>query len=579
MIFVPPAASPWAMKSNLDHPFYYLNNFAFVLDWVALRYRDLLDEEEAAFVARFPALPEKSRALLVRMIMRKGDLFRESKLRYDEIGDTAGAAEPLVEIGWIEDDPLLAFDALYGLLTKNELAACLDLAAQKSAKKSALYATALGMALPARRFSAWCGGVRERAWRIGVGALCDRIRLMFFGNLYQDWSEFILADLGVYTYEKVEFSPASRAFHVRSDIELYLHYQACRERFHATEANAVAAPCEERELGASADSLAHIERDIMAPACDNPWLRERRARLLFQIAQHHEQQGDHPDALRVYALCGYPGARLRRIRVLEKSGQVAEAAALADQASIAPENAAESQQLLRVMPRLRRKLGLSRPDKQTRHQVPVIDLILPRPEQAFYVEDVVRAHVAASDAASHVFYVENALVNSLFGLLCWDAIFHAAPGAFFHPFQSGPADLHGAEFVKLRQEQFHACLAQLESSAYQDTIRSNFVRKSGVQSPFVYWGALDEALLEHALLCIPASHLARWFERILQDIPANRSGFPDLIQFWPDERRYRMIEVKGPGDRLQDNQLRLLDFALSHAMPLAVCYVAWEGEA
>ena len=571
------------MKSNLDHPFYYLNNFAFVLDWVALRYRDLLDEEEAAFIAGFATLPEQSRALLVRMIMRKGDLFRESKLRYDEIGDTARAAEPLVEIGWIEADPVLTLDELYGLLTKNEFAACLDLAAQrsarKSAKKSELHAVALGMGLPARPYSTWSAAGAERAWRIRVGALCDRIRLMFFGNLYQDWSEFILADLGVYTYEKVDFSLASRAFHMRGDIELYLHYQACRERFHATEADAVTTPREEGEPDTSADCLAHIEQDIMVPACDNPWLRERRARLLFQIAQRHEQQGDHADALRVYALCGYPGARLRRIRVLEKSEQVAEAAALADHALIAPENAAESQQLLRVLPRLRRKLGLSRLDKEVRHPVPVIEMILPRPEQAFYVEDLVCAHVAAADTASHVFYVENALINSLFGLLCWDAIFHAVPGAFFHPFQSGPADLHGADFVKLRQEQIDACLAQLESNAYQDTIRGNFVRKSGVQSPFVYWGALDEALLEHALLCIPAAHLARWFERILQDIPANRSGFPDLIQFWPDERRYRMIEVKGPGDRLQDNQLRLLDFALSHAMPLAVCYVTWDGEA
>jgi hypothetical protein len=566
------------MNSNLDHPFYYLNNFAFVLDWVALRYRDLLNEEEAAFIAGFSTLPEQSRALLVRMIMRKGDLFRESKLRYDEIGDTARAAQPLVDIGWVEADPLLTLDALYGLLTKKELAACLDLAAQKSAKKSELYAAGLALALPARRFSAWCGALEERAWRIGVGALCDRIRLMFFGNLYQDWSEFILADLGVYVYEKVEFSLASRAFHVRSDIELYLHYHACRERFHAIQPDAAVPAHPEDVPRPGADSLAQIERDILAPACDNPWLRERRARLLFQIAQRHEQQGDHADALRVYALCGYPGARSRRIRVLEKSEQVDEAAALADQALVAPENAAESQQLERILPRLRRKLGLPRLDKAVRHPVPVIELRLPRPEDVFYVEDVVRAHVAATDTAAQVFYVENALINSLFGLLCWDAIFHAVPGAFFHPFQSGPADLHGADFVKLRQEQFNACLAQLESNTYQDTIRGNFLRKSGVQSPFVYWGALDDALLDHALLCIPAAHLARWFERILQDIPANRSGFPDLIQFWPDERRYRMIEVKGPGDRLQDNQLRLLDFALSHAMPLAVCYLAWEGE-
>jgi hypothetical protein len=53
----------------------------------------------------------------------------------------------------------------------------------------------------------------------------------------------------------------------------------------------------------------------------------------------------------------------------------------------------------------------------------------------------------------------------------------------------------------------------------------------------------------------------------------NRTGFPDLIQFWPEERRYRMIEVKGPGDRLQDNQRRLLEFCCVHGMPVSVCHV------
>jgi len=53
---------------------------------------------------------------------------------------------------------------------------------------------------------------------------------------------------------------------------------------------------------------------------------------------------------------------------------------------------------------------------------------------------------------------------------------------------------------------------------------------------------------------------------------------PDLIQFWPEERRYLMIEVKGPGDRLQDNQLRWLDFCARHQMPVQVCYVEWAGQ-
>ena len=52
---------------------------------------------------------------------------------------------------------------------------------------------------------------------------------------------------------------------------------------------------------------------------------------------------------------------------------------------------------------------------------------------------------------------------------------------------------------------------------------------------------------------------------------------PDLIQFYPAERRYRMIEVKGPGDRLQDNQKRWLAFAAEQGIPVEVCYVSWDA--
>jgi hypothetical protein len=62
-------------------------------------------------------------------------------------------------------------------------------------------------------------------------------------------------------------------------------------------------------------------------------------------------------------------------------------------------------------------------------------------------------------------------------------------------------------------------------------------------------------------------------------VKTNRAGFPDLIQFWPRERRYRMIEVKGPGDRLQDNQIRWLHYCSSHGMPVSVCHVRWAEDA
>ncbi len=37
-----------------------------------------------------------------------------------------------------------------------------------------------------------------------------------------------------------------------------------------------------------------------------------------------------------------------------------------------------------------------------------------------------------------------------------------------------------------------------------------------------------------------------------------------------------MIEVKGPGDRLQDNQRRLLEYCLANNMPFTVCNVRWS---
>jgi hypothetical protein len=194
------------------------------------------------------------------------------------------------------------------------------------------------------------------------------------------------------------------------------------------------------------------------------------------------------------------------------------------------------------------------------------------------VEHLVRHFLAQqSDGNTTIHYVQNTLVNSLFGLLCWSAVFAPVPGAFFHDFQYAPADLSSGHFFRRRQREFAACLAELESDQYKATIQRHFAAKAGMQSPFVAWGNLSRQLLNRALRCFPAAHLRLWFEWIARDVRENRAGFPDLVQFWPREQRYRMIEVKGPGDRLQDNQRRFLEFCAAHQMPVSVCYVRWAA--
>ena len=548
------------MSAVLPHPlhsFYYLDNFQRVLDWLALRYHDLLIEDERRFIDRFPRLPQASRALLVRMAMRKGDLFRSGKLRYAEIGCPDAAAEPLLAEGWLQHDPPLDIAQLFGLLKKMEIVELFALSGNaRQIAKTELQSTLVTKYPEARVMSDWHAGTwPEYIYHFAIGPLCERLRLMFFGNLHQTWSEFVLADLGIYRYEQVELAPSSRGFLQRRDIDDYLHLHRCRERFD------------------QGDYLDDILPDIPVESFSNPWLEARRNKLLFVIAQQYERCGELQSALDLYRRCAHPGARLRAIRTLERNEAFEEAFALAEEAQANPESEAEQQALPRMLPRLRRRLGLSALQKDKVQAVERIDLTLPFPSVPMAVEIAAAHHLTQDDAP--VLYVENALINSLFGLLCWPAIFAALPGAFFHPFHAGPADLHATDFRHRRAAQFDACFSLLESDAYRQVILDTYREKHGIVSYFVHWDTLDDALLQLALTCLPAAHLKKCFERLLHDVAANRSGFPDLIQFLPQENSYRMIEVKGPGDRLQDNQIRWMNYFVEHGMPVAVCHVQW----
>ncbi|TKC88343.1 VRR-NUC domain-containing protein [Trinickia terrae] len=541
---------------------YYLLNFERALAWVTERYDDLFSPGERAFLEAFGRLPQASRALLVRMLMRKGTLFRASRLSYEEIGCPLAAAAPLVELGWLDPEPRLTLDELFALATRPELLQMFPAAALgKQARKADLLDALRVSHGDARSYAAWGAPQADQVFHVAIAPLCDRLRLMFFGNLHQDWSEFVLADLGVFKYESVSFSPSSRAFQKRADIDAYLALQACRE--------ALDAPGD----GDSAEALCAA---ILAIEIDNAWLETRRAKLLFRVGQHAERQQDWEAALAVFARSAWPGARHRRMRVLERCGRTGDALALALQAAAAPESEEESQRVARMLPRLQRRAGQPAMRAAPAGIVERSTIELARPAAPLAVEYAARDALSSTQAPVH--YVENALINSLFGLLCWEPVFAAIPGAFFHPFQRGPADLHAPDFRTRRADVFSRAFAQLGDGTYRETILRHLASKAGVQSPFVFWGVLTPELIALALDCLPAAHLALYFERLLADIHGNRSGLPDLIRFWPAERRYELIEVKGPGDRLQDNQIRWLQYCAQHGMPVRVVDVRWIGD-
>ncbi len=568
---------PGVLPDSPD-PFYYLANFERALAWLDARCADLFDDAERRFADDFVRMPQASRALFVRMLMRKGPYFRVSRLAYDEIGCPRAAAAPLVAAGWLDDAPALDLDALAALVTKAELqtlAARLGVALEPRATRAATLEALdahYAAAPEPRDWHGWFPASPDTVLLFASAPLCERLRLMFFGNLHQDWSEFVLADLGVFRYESVPFDRASRAFQRREDIDAYLALRDCRDKLESA--------AEDQDFAAAAAIAATLEAlDALAPRTQgNAWLRARHDKLRHAAGLAAERVGEPELAWRAYLDCGHPESRYRRVRVLERLNRREEALALAQTIADAPENEEQAQRAARTLGRLARTRAKSKTNAEPGFAQ--LELTLPAAPGVLRVEEATRIALATPQAP--VFYVENTLINALFGLLCWPALFAPLPGAFFHPFQRGPADLHATDFVARRASQFETCLAELETHAYRDSILRRYAQKAGTQSPFVAWPALSDELLVLALDCFPAAHLRLWFERLLREPVANRSGLPDLVRFWPHERRYELIEVKGPGDRLQDNQRRWLAYCVQHRMPVSVLQVRWcdlPGEA
>ena len=528
------------------HRFYYLENFERAIAWLTSRYAGLLSDEEQAFVRAFATLPMAARALLVRLIMRRGPFFRASKVQYEEIGDLDEALNPLCELGWVDCDPRLTITQLCSLVTKRMVAAHFGFPLSWS--KALLRAHLEAQYLEPKLASEWSIFGTHGVLEVKIAALCTHLQLLFFGNWHQDWKEFVLSDLGIFKYEPVLTQGVARAFESRAHIESF--YALCEAR-------------QALEDGASCEVVRSL---LPQHAIDHEWLEERRAKLQFALARREERAGDFALAFDIYAQCDYPGARARAVRVLERQGRREEARCAAIR--YASGDVVESEREL--LERALRRLSPNPNHRIARRRK--LDNIELRFHSWQCVEESAAQSLRSPDAP--VLYVENLLVNGLFGLWCWDVIFAPIRGAFFHPFQRGPADLWSPTFTERRHALICEAFQRLERGEHAPYMVAMFRAKQGTHNPFVFWGGLTEELIDLALKCIPASHLRCMFERMLADLEQNCTGLPDLVQFYPQEQRYRFIEVKGPGDRLQDHQRRWMNYFAEHDIPAMVCNVS-----
>ena len=538
---------------------YYRDNFLALLDFVREQYADILTAEETAYADRFIDLTLDAQRLYVRLVSRRGPLFRSDKLHYAEILDLPSAARELlagnfVDHGKDEDDSVIL-----ALLTKADLVALIG---DKT--------TAIGT-LPRSdlldRVNTAAVDIRPQLhfeiYRPLMMEYLRLYRLLFFGNLSQDLTQFVLTDLGLLNYEKYVISADARLFKLREVVDKTLLLHELNESSHAA--------VEQNDREALLEIVA-----LLPDSEQETTLIRRKNRILNRIGRQLERQQDYPNALLVYGQSSSPPARERGARILRKLALLPQSYALCQSIQGDPADEAELEFATRFMPGLQKKIGLEVSEGLS----PVLlddnnSLLVSLPhDEAVRVEESVRTYY--DNHASRCYYVENHLFLGLFGLAFWDIIFMSVKGAFFNRYQSSPTDLYTPAFQFARQTAITDRLAEMKNSdRWLDVLHETYAEKLGVANRFVHWQVLSEEILQLSLQRIPASHLAHVFERLLWDLRNNRSGFPDLVLF-PDCGSYQLLEVKGPGDRLQDNQKRWIRAFERFGIPYRVVNVAWS---
>jgi len=531
---------------------YYLDNFTFLLDFVSRQYCHLLSEQEKQFYSTFHALTLDSRKLFVRLTNRKGPYFRLDKLNYPEVESLGDEIESLVAASLIVPT-VPDLESAIRICSKAEL---LDLDAcsefPQSTKKQDLAEYLLsGQVNPVQ------------ALMIPVVELARTeeltvFKLLFFGNFHQDMTTFVMHEL-VAPFEQYEIDGNAALFRCREVIDELIVLRSLSDASYKLM---------ETE-GSEEDLLKLIEK---LPARNiEPVLSRRYDRMVNQIGRHLERAGRIEEAVGVYCRAQATPARERQARILDRLGKPQAAMKLCSSIIEAPQNEEELEFAQTFGQRLGSKHGFA---SDVSFNLPVTKIKQTTIQVSRSHNSVEMCALAYfEDLGDECYYVENSLIRSLFGLCFWDIIYAPVSGAFFNPFQRGPVDLYTSDFVRSRRVLISDRFNELEKNGPLGLATAIYREKQGVANPFVNWMSVDEQLMETALVKIPSQDLIRMFERLLIDLKNNSSGFPDLIVF--DQNSYRMIEIKGPGDKLQKNQARWFRYFMEHSIPAALVNVEY----
>ncbi|HEV7867513.1 MAG TPA: exonuclease domain-containing protein, partial [Chthoniobacteraceae bacterium] len=455
-----------------------------------------------------------------------------SLFRYAEISDLQRAVDDLLACGQarlLRDEDYSAFAACLPkdvLISGAKAAGRTDVRVSWPKAKLADYFLAQ---VPFEVAAEHCGAAKFIA--------LDNIRplefllYLYFGKTETDLKNFALRDLGIMRTNKVTSFKAR--FTDGDEARACFHYSRLLARL------------EVKSPSIYQDAVIDIFR---GPDCPSEYAADLRSRAAWQVGQFFEKRGETDLARQLYRAGSSPECNERLVRLLYGAGSKEDAEGLLRRMIDDP---ASDGEFVFATDFYARKFGGRRTGSCTE---------LLRAGVTLTVDDVYRGNPEAGVAGVmrrrgyRVFFTENTLWHSLFGLLFWDELFESE--LLHSSFDWVPHCLKDRSFARRFATQIDEKLNSVRSGNALNLLLRPIAAKWGTPNGIFAWDHVDVDALRLLLSGTSGEAIATILRSLCQNFRDMRDGFPDLML--EKDGAVSFMEIKAEGDVIRRNQLTRL---------------------
>jgi DNA polymerase-3 subunit epsilon len=522
---------PVRMKLSVLPVFYYHDHFTEMLFFVSETYGPVLTERHRAFVETFKALSKDAQCLLIRMINRRGRLFRQGAFRYAEIADAPSALEELryrsLVRALVEDDyaDFIRCHSKEALIKGGKNAGLSDIRTSWSKAQLIKYFLANVTFETAHLH---CGG--DEFIALGDTEPVEFMLYLYFGKTEDDLKNFALRDLGIIRTNKN--ANLSARFTDEAEARACFHYSRVLARLETNS----------EDVYRSA-----VTATLGGPRCTTNYASDLRSKAAHKVGLYFEKQRESALAIQLYRAVPSADCNERLARLLYASGDKIGAEDLLRRMIDDP---ASDDEFMFASDFYARKFGGQRTG---------ICTTLLRAGSTVTVDDAWRGNPEAGVAAvlrrqgHKVYYAENALWHCLFGLLFWDELFEA--GQLHSGFDWMPQCLKNKTFMRSFGRQIEGKIAAVQRRTALPFLLRSVAAHWATPNGIFAWDHVDMDALRALLHRCPGG-VAAMLRLMGEDYQAMRDGFPDLMT--ENGEAVSFVEVKAEGNVIRRNQLTRL---------------------